>query len=90
MTPLFLTADQVASALGLANAKAFLRQRARLQADTLFPLPMPTQHKPLRWKADEVQAWIARHGTATPPQMPAAPPPVVRPASRLIALARTA
>lgn len=67
MTALFLTSAQVAAATGYTSAAAFLRDRARLEADTLFPLPMPThRHRALRWRADEVQAWVARNGLPRP------------------------
>lgn len=92
-TPLFLTADQVATTLGLLNAKAFHRQRARLEADTHFPPPMPTQRKPLRWRADELQAWIERQGTPdSATHSPALPDPATIPRGKgtLIAIARTA
>ena len=59
----FITSGHVAQLLGLDDAAAFMRQRARLQTDHLFPYPMPTSRRPLRWKTDEVQAWIARNGT---------------------------
>lgn len=67
MTPIFLTSAQVADAIGLVSADAFLRQRERLERDTLFPAPMPTQRRPLRWKAAEVSAWIDRMGKPIAP-----------------------
>lgn len=64
----FITSGHVAQLLGLDDAAAFMRQRARLETDHLFPYPMPTSRRPLRWKSDEVQAWISRNGRpcATP------------------------
>jgi predicted DNA-binding transcriptional regulator AlpA len=86
MTP-FITADSVADLTGYRSAAEFLRHRARLEADHLFPLPMPTSTRPLRWRRDEVQAWVNRQG------LPKAPP-VVLPAPggniHLLRLARTA
>lgn len=65
--PLFLTSGQVADAIGYTSAGAFMRDRARLEADCLFPLPMPThRHRAMRWRADEVQAWVARNGRPRP------------------------
>lgn len=89
-TPAFLTSDQVAERLALSGGgKAFLRQRQRLETETLFPPPMPTQRKPLRWKAAEVDAWINRQGIATQPDAPT-PPPIPFRRSPLEQLARTA
>lgn len=63
----FLTSCEVAEAIGYTGAGAFLRDRARLESDHLFPLPMPTQRvRALRWRADEVQAWVARNGLPRP------------------------
>lgn len=62
--PAFITAAGVAAQLGLDDAGAFLRRRARLEQDNLFPPPMPHCARPLRWKADEVAAWIDRQGNA--------------------------
>lgn len=61
--PLYLTSEQVAAVTGYASAAAFLRDRTRLETTTLFPLPMPTRlTRNLRWKGDEVLAWVARQG----------------------------
>jgi len=61
--PPFIAADQVAQLIGMTNGRAFLRERARLEDDTLFPLPMPTTtNRNLRWRTDEVLAWRDRHG----------------------------
>lgn len=64
--PLFITSATVAQLLGFDDAYSFLRQRARLETEHLFPLPMPTSRRPRRWKADEVQAWVARNGNPMP------------------------
>lgn len=66
--PAFVTADAVARLIGLTDGDAFLRIRPRLEQDTLFPLPMPTS-RPLRWRSDEVAAWVARHGRAAAPDV---------------------
>lgn len=68
--PPFITADQVAQIIGLDDGAAFLRQRLRLQLETLFPLPLPVQKRPMRWKRDEVQAWLDRQGLPVPPAPP--------------------
>lgn len=60
--PLFLTSDQVAGVIGLPDATAFLRIRPRLERENLFPLPMPTSRRPMRWRHDEVAAWVDRMG----------------------------
>lgn len=84
---LFITSATVADLTGYPSAAAFLRDRARLEQDHLFPLPMPTTARPLRWRRDEVQAWTARQG------LPKAPPLVLPPPGsnvHLLNLARTA
>lgn len=65
--PCFLTSAAVASVIGLENADAFLRQRGRLETEHLFPMPLPVSRRPLRWRADEVLAWVARHGRPRAP-----------------------
>lgn len=73
--PLFLTSRQVAAAIGLPDAAAFLRQRARLEDDHGFPLPMPTlSMRNLRWRADQVAYWVETHGRPKAPAMPMLPP----------------
>ena len=65
--PLFLNSAQVASVTGYDSAASFLQNRDRLEAETLFPLPMPTHtRRKLRWRRDEVQAWVARQGLPRP------------------------
>lgn len=71
--PLLITSDQVADLLGLADRRAFLAQRARLEDQTLFPPPVPVQRRIYRWRRDEVLAWIARQGRPADP-LPALPP----------------
>jgi len=71
--PAFSTSDRVAQLVGLHDADAFLRQRKRLELEHLFPLPMPTSHRPLRWRSDEVIAWVARQGRPCPIDLPADP-----------------
>lgn len=64
---IFIDAHGVADRLGYANDLAFLRQRHRLERDEGFPPPMPTQLRPLKWRADAVEAWVEAQGTTTPP-----------------------
>ena len=58
----FLPSADVAALLGLPSPAAFLAKRERLEETTHFPLPMPHSARPLLWKADEIEAWINRHG----------------------------
>lgn len=62
MTAPFLTTEQVANRLGLCSSAAFLARRAAMEADMLFPRPMPHCKRPLLWRADEVAAWVGRNG----------------------------
>lgn len=65
----FITSPEVAEMIGYSSAATFLRDRARLEADTLFPLPMPTHTgRAFRWRRDEVSAWVARNGLPRPAQ----------------------
>ncbi|MBW4972107.1 hypothetical protein KZZ08_00660 [Roseovarius mucosus] len=63
---IFLTAAQVADRLGLRDAGAFLRIRDRLEDAQDFPPPLPILRRPLRWRADAVQAWIDAQGLPAP------------------------
>lgn len=70
--PIFITAVQVADLLGLPDARAFLRQRARLETDEGFPPVVALQRKTLRWTRDEVLAWATMQGRRQMlPQVPA-------------------
>jgi predicted DNA-binding transcriptional regulator AlpA len=64
MSRVFVQAPEVAKLIGLASAAALLVKREKMEREYLFPLPMPHQSRPLIWKADEVQAWVDRHGRA--------------------------
>ncbi len=59
--PMFITSAQVAQLLDLPSANAFLARRAELE-DQGFPLPVSWISRPLKWRADLVQTWIARQG----------------------------
>lgn len=83
---IFITAATVAQLVGLPSAEAFHAQRRRLTEAEAFPLPMPTSLRPLRWRRDEVEAWVGRQGLPPAPRL-------VLPAGtnvRLLQLARTA
>jgi hypothetical protein len=71
----FLTTAQVAEHIGYPSAESFLVKRARLERDHGFPEPMPAIFRPLRWRADQVDAWLARQGTprAEPDDRPTGP-----------------
>ena len=75
----FLTAAEVAQLLGLPDAAAFLRRRADLEGAAGFPAPMPWTlwRRTRSWRADQVQAWLARQGEPGPPSDPAHLPPGV-------------
>lgn len=59
--PLFVTTADVATMLDLSEG-GFLRARQRLEDATGFPQPMPHARRPLRWRRDQVQAWIETQG----------------------------
>lgn len=88
--PLFLTSAGVAQALGLPGADAFLARRARLERDTLFPLPMPHSARPLLWRQDEVAAWIDRNGRPASTAATIDPALIASGKVALMELARTA
>ncbi|MEM9579088.1 MAG: hypothetical protein AAF891_00255 [Pseudomonadota bacterium] len=52
----------MAKKLGLLDGTAFLRRRERLQAKHDFPLPMPTQRRPLLWRSEEIDTWVKANG----------------------------
>jgi predicted DNA-binding transcriptional regulator AlpA len=63
-----IRSDEVADLIGYTSATAFMRERERLERETLFPLPLPThRHRAYRWRRDEVEAWVQRHGQPRPP-----------------------
>lgn len=59
--PTFIATAQVAQLLGLSDG-GFLRQRPRLEDEAGFPEPMPHSRRPLRWRRDQVLAWIEGQG----------------------------
>lgn len=58
---MFLNSGEVAQLLDLPSANAFLARRAQLE-DLGFPLPCAWSARPLRWRAEQVRAWIDRQG----------------------------
>lgn len=63
---IFIDAREVARRLGLRDAVAFLRIRDRLEYAQDFPPPVPILMRPLRWRADAVEAWIDAQGLPAP------------------------
>jgi hypothetical protein len=61
MNRMFITSADVAQLLELPSANAFLARRADLEG-LGFPLPCAWSARPMRWRADLVQAWIALQG----------------------------
>lgn len=57
----FLRTDEVAEQLALTPA-GFLARRKRLEEAEDFPLPMPHRARPMLWRADILDAWIADNG----------------------------
>ena len=57
--PVYIPAAAVAPMLGFARPEQFLRVRDALE-DAGFPPPVPHIHRPLKWRADMVQAWLTR------------------------------
>lgn len=64
--PTFIPTAQVAQLLGLSDG-GFLRQRPRLEDEVGFPEPMPHSRRPLRWRRDQVLAWIDAQGRPRDP-----------------------
>lgn len=67
--PIFITAEAVALRLGL-TPQAFLSKRLELEDHHGFPLPLPWWKRPLKYRADLVDHWIAAQGG---PRMTMAP-----------------
>ncbi len=71
----FIDTGAVADLL-CTTPEQFLRRRAELEDDHGFPLPMPHWKRPLKWRRDMVEGWIAAQGrpkdeTPAVPQIPA-------------------
>lgn len=69
--PSYIDATAVAELLELPGANSFLLRRAALERIG-FPAPVPWSRRPLKWRAADVEAWIAgaasfvNDATATP------------------------
>lgn len=59
--PTFIATPQVARMLGVSDS-LFLRRRGQLEEFAGFPQPMPHCSRPLRWRRDQVLAWIDAQG----------------------------
>lgn len=59
--PAFITSSRIALLLDLPSANSFLARRDELE-DLGFPLPVAWSARPMKWRADLVQGWIARQG----------------------------
>lgn len=69
--PIFVDATAVAQMLGLPDADAFLRRRIQLEDAHGFPLSLPHWRRPLKYRREDVQAWLDRQGK---PKAEADPP----------------
>jgi hypothetical protein len=59
--PAFITSAQVAQLLDLPSANSFLAKRDELE-ELGFPLPVAWSSRPMKWRSDLVEGWIARQG----------------------------
>lgn len=60
--PVFVDAAEVARILGLPDDQAFLRRRVALEDNHGFPLSLPYWRRPLKYRRDEVVAWLSEQG----------------------------
>jgi hypothetical protein len=65
MAPTFIDSTAVAAMLG-QSAQQFLRIRRELEDEAGFPLPMPHWRRPLKWRRDQVEGWLAAQGLPQP------------------------
>lgn len=72
----FVTTDQVAVMIGLTTT-AFRTKREHLIEEAGFPQPLAHCLRPMRWKRDEVAAWLQSQGRpraeTIPPTRPQGP-----------------
>jgi|GEM_PF-981767 len=54
----YVTAAEVAALLGLSGAHAFLARRLDLEDARGFPPPVPWSRCPLKWRREDVAAWV--------------------------------
>lgn len=67
--PTFIDSAAVALMLG-HSPENFLRIRQTLEDGAGFPLPLPHWRRPLKWRRDQVEGWLAAQGlprAALPP-----------------------
>lgn len=55
----FITARQVAQLLEFETTQQFRSRRDHLIRDLGFPRPVPFIRKPMKWRRDDVENWIA-------------------------------
>jgi predicted DNA-binding transcriptional regulator AlpA len=58
---MFLNSGEVAQLLDLSSGNAFLARRADLE-EKGFPLPCAWSARPMKWRSEQVRAWIDRQG----------------------------
>ncbi len=58
---MFLNSAEVAQLLDLPSSVSFLARRAALE-DQGFPLPCSWSARPLKWRRELVEGWIAAQG----------------------------
>jgi len=61
LSPTFIDTATVATMLD-QTVEHFLRLRSELEDVHGFPVPMPHWRRPLKWRRDQVQGWIAAQG----------------------------
>lgn len=60
--PIFVDTAEVADLLGLPSAAAFLTRRVELEDSAGFPMSLPHWKRPLKYRRDQVLAWLERQG----------------------------
>lgn len=73
--PAFVTTDQVAYLIGM-SVPLFRQRREAMIEDLGFPEPLAHVHRPMRWRADQVLAWVEAQGRPRafePPPRPQGP-----------------
>ena len=61
MNRMFLNSAEVAALLDLPSGASFLARRAEIE-DRGFPLPCNWSARPLKWRRELVEGWIAAQG----------------------------
>jgi hypothetical protein len=61
MTRMFLNSAEVAQLLDLPSANSFLAKRSDLEK-LGFPLPCSWSARPMKWRRELVEGWIAAQG----------------------------